>query len=204
MNSSGHWDEIFEAVPAEGYYAKPPNPDIVKVAGLLAPGSSALDLGCGMGGSDIYLAERGFEVTAVDFSEVATKALAAESLRRGANVEVRREDVRDFRFEKQYDLVIAHGIFQFLDRTVWDGLVSESKSHTNPGGLNLVAVFTDKVPTPPDMEHAIGDVFREGELFELYADWEAVSKESYVKEDEHPGGIKHRHPIEKIIARKSK
>ena len=51
-------------------------------SGQIAPNPScdtrAIDLGCGNGADSIYLAERGFVVTGVDFSQVAIgKALAA-------------------------------------------------------------------------------------------------------------------------------
>jgi len=37
-------------------------------------------------------------------------------------------------------------------------------------------------------------------LFEIYHDWDIVSRESFVKEDEHPGGIRHRHPMNRLVA----
>jgi hypothetical protein len=45
-------------------------------------------------------------------------------------------------------------------------------------------------------------LFREGELFEFYADWDVLLKRSYILEDEHPGNVSHRHPINQVVARK--
>jgi hypothetical protein len=45
-------------------------------------------------------------------------------------------------------------------------------------------------------------LFREGELFELYKGWRTVLRQSYVLEDEHPGSMKHRHPVNKLVAQK--
>jgi hypothetical protein len=45
-------------------------------------------------------------------------------------------------------------------------------------------------------------LFREAELFERYDGWDIVLSKSYVLEDQHPGGSRHRHPINKIVARK--
>ncbi|QMU80422.1 methyltransferase domain-containing protein [Streptacidiphilus sp. PB12-B1b] len=42
------------------------NPQLVAEAARLAPGA-ALDVGCGEGGDALWLAERGWRVTAVDF-----------------------------------------------------------------------------------------------------------------------------------------
>ncbi|MBP1775532.1 MAG: hypothetical protein H6Q86_1538, partial [candidate division NC10 bacterium] len=45
-------------------------------------------------------------------------------------------------------------------------------------------------------------LFREGELLEQYAGWRIALHRSYVLEDEHPGGIRHRHPVNKIVAQR--
>ncbi|ALE92602.1 methyltransferase type 12 [Arthrobacter alpinus] len=47
-----------------------PNPQLVAEASDLAPGT-ALDVGCGEGADTVWLAERGWQVTAVDISSVA-------------------------------------------------------------------------------------------------------------------------------------
>lgn len=44
------------------------------------PGPRAVDLGCGSGANAIFLAEHGFDVTGVDFSEVALDKAAALSM----------------------------------------------------------------------------------------------------------------------------
>jgi SAM-dependent methyltransferase len=49
---------------------RPPSPYLADVAGGLAPGR-ALDAGCGHGGETLWLAVRGWRVTAVDFSPAA-------------------------------------------------------------------------------------------------------------------------------------
>ena len=43
------------------------------------PGPRAVDLGCGSGANAIFLAERGFDVTGIDFSEVALRKAATSS-----------------------------------------------------------------------------------------------------------------------------
>jgi len=73
---------------------------------------------------------------------------------------------------------------------------------TSPHGYNVVAVFTDTLPAPPDLEPFMLGLFREGELLEQYAGWRIALHRSYVLEDEHPGGIRHRHPVNKIVAQR--
>lgn len=50
---------------------------------LEAPVARAIDLGCGAGGVSLDLAEAGFEVTGVDFSDVALRKARAAAARRG-------------------------------------------------------------------------------------------------------------------------
>ena len=45
-------------------------------------------------------------------------------------------------------------------------------------------------------------LFREGELEDCYRDWRIEVFRSYVLDDEHPGGIRHRHPVNKIVAQR--
>jgi hypothetical protein len=45
---------------------------------------------------------------------------------------------------------------------------------------------------------------KDGELKQLYADWEILQFKSYIFEDEHPNVPKHLHASNKIVARKVK
>ena len=73
---------------------------------------------------------------------------------------------------------------------------------TVPGGWNVVTVFTTRVPIPPDMLSYTPGPFAEGELARLYAGWSVDRYESNVFEDEHRGGVRHRHAVEKLVARR--
>ena len=101
-----------------------------------------------------------------------------------------------------YDLIIAHGCLHLLEREHWRLLLDQIRRCTSRGGYNVIAVFTDTIEPPEDLvEHTVG-LFREGELFEPYDGWDVILRRSYVLEDHHPGGNRHRHPINKIVARK--
>ena len=67
------WDEKFRA----GYSAgSGPEPALVQAIHDVEPGH-ALDLACGFGRNSIHLAEQGWEVTALDSSQVAIDSLPA-------------------------------------------------------------------------------------------------------------------------------
>lgn len=100
----------------EGRYAEQdqiwsgrPNHSLVDaVAGI--PAGRALDLGCGEGGDAVWLASRGWQVTAVDISGTAVgraAALAARSSIPEGRIDWRVEDLSGWQPTGGYDLVSA-------------------------------------------------------------------------------------------------
>jgi 2-polyprenyl-3-methyl-5-hydroxy-6-metoxy-1,4-benzoquinol methylase len=83
-----------------------PNSRFVAEVGALKPGR-ALDLGCGEGRNAVWLAEQGWAVTGVDFSEVALAKAERLAGHRSVSVEWVQADLRDYRprFEA-FDLVV--------------------------------------------------------------------------------------------------
>ena len=113
-----------------------PNRFLVAEVEGLAPGR-ALDLACGAGRNAVWLAERGWTVTGVDFSDVALengRGLAAE---RGVEVEWVRADVREWTPPAAaYDLVaILYLQIPVDERRIVHGRAAAAVA---PGGTVLV------------------------------------------------------------------
>jgi SAM-dependent methyltransferase len=104
------WDALYDARPA--VWSGNPNRHLVVEVDALSPGM-ALDVGAGEGADAIWLAGRGWRVTAVDISRVALARAAADAARAGADIAGRidwvHRDLMDWEPPKgHFDLVSAH------------------------------------------------------------------------------------------------
>lgn len=84
------------------------------------PVGRALDVACGTGRNALRLAEAGFEVHAVDISEVAIERARAEATRRGLDIEFEVTDLDEATLpEAAYDLIT---VFRYRNRSLWPRL----------------------------------------------------------------------------------
>ena len=130
------YDELYRSAPA--VWTGKPNGQLVREATDLAPGT-ALDAGAGEGGDALWLASRGWRVTAVDFSPVALgrgAATAAELLLTD-RIDWRHEDLETWAPpEAAFDLVTAHYLHSaWTDR---DAMFRRLAAAVKPGGTLLV------------------------------------------------------------------
>ena len=80
------WDERYRS--KEQVWSGNPNPHLVEQIADIAPGT-ALDVGCGEGADAIWLAARGWQVTAADVSQVALDRGARFAAEAGSDVAAR-------------------------------------------------------------------------------------------------------------------
>lgn len=130
------WDERYTA--HEAVWSGHVNPQLAAEAADLPPGR-ALDIGAGEGADALWLAGRGWQVTALDFSVVALRRAAARAASEGFEhrIEPRPADVRGWEpGEERWDLVTS----QFLHLPD-DGIVDVVRrlaGAVSPGGTLLV------------------------------------------------------------------
>jgi 2-polyprenyl-3-methyl-5-hydroxy-6-metoxy-1,4-benzoquinol methylase len=140
------WDEKYREKPL--LWSAEPNRFVVADLADLAPGT-ALDLGCGEGRNAVWLADRGWEVTAVDYSSVAIERARERSAKAHVEVEWILADVRHWFPTKSFDLVTI--VYMHLPE--WARLVGRATAWVAPGGhLYLVGhdVSTAGVSGPSD------------------------------------------------------
>jgi 2-polyprenyl-3-methyl-5-hydroxy-6-metoxy-1,4-benzoquinol methylase len=98
------WDKRYSTV--ENLWAVKPNRFLVAEVAELEPGR-ALDLACGEGQNAIWLATLGWDVTGVDFSEVAIAKARARAERDGVRVEFACADLLEYEPAGAFDLVLV-------------------------------------------------------------------------------------------------
>ena len=109
MFDEASFEEMYRGTDA--LWSGRPNTQLVAEAADLPPGA-ALDVGCGEGADAVWLAARGWQVTAVDFATTALERGAARAAAAGEEVAARidwvRADVTSWTPEKgAFDLVSA-------------------------------------------------------------------------------------------------
>ena len=113
-----------------------PNQFLVAEVDSLVPGR-ALDLGCGEGRNSVWLAEQGWTVTAVDFSDVGISKGREMADKRGVEVAWVVEDLNRFEpADQAFDLVIDFYIHIPPDQR--NSLLRKAARAVAPGGTLLV------------------------------------------------------------------
>ena len=79
------------------------------------PAGRALDLGCGSGTDSVYLATRGWDVTALDFVPKALEFTQQRAQQAGAAVTPVEADITTWDVPHAFDLVLDHGLLHNMD-----------------------------------------------------------------------------------------
>ena len=132
------WDAIYrQGTPS--WETGAPAGELVRVVekGIVRPGT-VLELGCGTGADAVYLARRGFEVTAVDISPMAVERARVRAEREDALLRFVLADVLEFGpTAGQFDLVYDAGFYRFIRQHALEKFLDMLWRVTRPGSLYL-------------------------------------------------------------------
>jgi SAM-dependent methyltransferase len=138
MITKEFWDERYGATDA--LWSGKPNQRLLEHATDLRPGN-ALDVGSGEGADAIWLAARGWQVTAVDISSVALSRAAQHAAEAGRAIADRitwqQADLLSWSPpSSKFDLVSSH--FMQLPRLLLEKVHSHLAEAVRPGGTLLI------------------------------------------------------------------
>ncbi|MCG2623174.1 methyltransferase domain-containing protein [Arthrobacter sp. I2-34] len=104
-----YWDQIWQGGRAASMSTSRPNPHLLQEVSDLTPGT-AIDAGCGAGAEAIWLAARGWQVTAADVAAAALDLAEERAAASGVAGQVQwvQADLSVWEPDTQYDLVTTH------------------------------------------------------------------------------------------------
>ena len=165
------------------YNSNPVHSEVLEAMESLSPGK-ALDLGCGQGRNALFLAQHGFEVTAVDQNELALEILQSIVEQEDLEMTVGLYDINSANLKQSYDLIVSTVVLMFLQADRIPAIIRNMQDQTNPGGYNLIVCAMDTEDYPCQVPFSF--TFKEGELADYYKDLELV------KYNENPGHLHRR------------
>ena len=165
------------------YNSNPVHSEVLEAMQFLSPGK-ALDLGCGQGRNALFLAQQGFDVTAVDQNELALEILQSIVEQEDLEMTVGLYDINSADLTQTYDLIVSTVVLMFLQADLIPAIIQNMQDQTNPGGYNLIVCAMDTEDYPCQVPFSF--TFKEGELADYYKDWELI------KYNENPGHLHRR------------
>jgi thioredoxin reductase/SAM-dependent methyltransferase len=132
-DTAEHWDTRYATT--EQWWSGHANHSLVVEASGLPPGT-ALDVGCGEGGDAVWLAQRGWQVTGLDISQVALDRVRKTAAEAGVEIATVCADVADPPPLDRYDLVTVH--YPALRKSPGNEAIRALLDAVAPGGRLLV------------------------------------------------------------------
>jgi cyclopropane fatty-acyl-phospholipid synthase-like methyltransferase len=169
----------------------------------LSPGQTALAVADGEGRNSVFMAERGLEVTALEFAPTAIARAKRLAQERSVTVDFHQCDIlHDTWPDAQFDIVA--GIFiQFVgpeDRALQ---FERMQAATKPGGIVMLHGYT-----PKQLEHGTGgppfieNLYTPEILHTAFANWEVETLAEYEREVQEERGHSGMSALIDLIARK--
>lgn len=200
-NDRAEWDERYAG--AEQIWSGRPNTALVAETTGLTPGR-ALDVGCGEGADAVWLAARGWDVTALDVSQVALDRAARQAEAAGVRVRWVAGGLTDAApAAGGFDLVTA--MYPALRRTADDAAEHVLIDAVAPGGVLLVVHHADV-----DTEHAKAQGFDPADYVSpadvaalLGDEWEVAFDERRPRDTTTGAGAHHTHDVVLRVRRRA-
>lgn len=145
-------------------------PEVIRNILRYKKSGSALDLGTGTGRHALFLAKKGFRVTALD--SVRSKLVALREVARAQRLPMKckHADMKHIKLREMYDVILASHSLHFLKTPQLEKAIEIIQTHTKPSGLNIIRVHTKENPK----HHYRPHLFAKNELKKYYVGWKIL------------------------------
>ena len=174
----GRTKEFYNGAYSDGlYWGREASDLVVRLGELLPLRSAVIDLGCGHGRNTIYLARRGLDVTAVDKSENAIKALRNTPDYEGLKIKTFVTDVANPALAKdvKYDGVICMYVFQDLSPNEIQKTLQFMKNRTSSRGYVAIA-FSQRTERPQGTSEDVP--YGDGFITKAFEGWDIPEQDT--------------------------
>ena len=165
------------------YNTNPVHSEVLEAMQTVQP-CKVLDLGCGQGRNALFLAQHGFDVTAVDQNELSLEILQSIVEQEDLEMTLGFYDIHSASIGQTYDFILLTVVLMFLQADRIPAIIKNMQEQTSIGGYNLIVCAMDTEDYPCLVNFPF--TFKEGELANYYQDWELV------KYNENPGHLHRR------------
>lgn len=172
------WDHRFSI--DDYLFGKEPAKALLKLENYLVPNGETFVVADGEGRNSVYLASKGYKVTASDSSKVANEKAQELALSRSVKVNYRVEDFFDIDWsEKQYDNVV--GIcFQFVPPQKINEALLGLRTATKKGGILLIHGYTpDQIELGTGGPKDVSLMYTKKTFTNVFKDDEIIVNEEY-------------------------
>lgn len=202
---SEHYDKIYAEDKAP-FGAGKPEGFVIRASQLIPRDGKVIEFGAGQGRNSLALAELGFDVKAVETSQVGVDSMNQAASEK--SLPTFRAEVSDARaeIEGQYDLIVSTFMLHHFTREEAEGFIRKIKEHTKDGGINAISTFT-KEGDFSRLENASARFYPATEKLKgMYSDWEVLEykEENARARATHPNGSPMFNISAEIVARKPK
>ena len=134
--------ESYEDLP---WHKPDPLRSMLEVAGR-RDGGRVLDVGCGSGNESMFFAERGFDVTGVDFLPQALEIASTRAVKAGLDINWIEADVLNWTPAEPFDVIVDRGCMHGLDSNQLPAYKAQILSWLAPGGVYVLVHFDKRFP----------------------------------------------------------
>ncbi|MCI4353336.1 MAG: methyltransferase domain-containing protein [Thermoplasmata archaeon] len=151
---------VYETTPYQKlhWFSPKPHPYLAKALreGVFEAKARVLDVGCGAGTTALYLARRGFRVSAVDFAEGAVRAAMERARRARVSVDFRVADATHLPYRREeFQGVVDEGCFHSIPPSLRSRYGREMARILRAGGRFLLAWAGAESTAVPNGPHLL-------------------------------------------------